>query len=88
MEFRGCPLSNISDKQTMLRFGPLVSNVIQTWRLVEKHCKISCKWHTLSPLFNNKGLLIEGRPISPSQWRDKGIRYLNDLYMDTALDSF
>lgn len=41
--------SNVSDKQTMLRFGPLVSNVIQTWHLVEKHYKISCRWHTRSP---------------------------------------
>lgn len=82
------PFSNISDKQTMLRFGPLISNVFQTWRLVEKGCKISCNWHSLSPLFNNKGLLIGGRPINPSHWTDTGIRYIKDLYTDTTLGSF
>ncbi len=72
----------------MLRFGPIVSNVIRTWRLVESECKISCKWHTLSPLFNNKGLLIGGRPISPSYWSNSDIHYLKDIYSDTALRSF
>ena len=80
--------SNVSNKQIMLRFGPLVSNGIRKWRLVEKKCKISCKWHRLSPLFNNKGRLIGGRPISSSHWSNSGIHYLKDLYNDTAIGSF
>lgn len=80
--------ANISDRQTMLRFGPLISNVFHIWRLVEKECKISCKWHTLSPLFHNKALLIGGRPISPSNWSNTGVHYINDLYIDSCLGSF
>ena len=80
--------SNVSDKQTMLHFGPLVSNLIRRWGLVKKEGKISCKWHTLSPLFNNKGLLIGGRPISYSHWSNSGVHYLKDLYVDAALGSF
>ena len=56
--------ANVSDKQSLMRFRPIVSNFIRTWHIVESECKISCKWHTLSPLFNNEGLMIGGRPIS------------------------
>lgn len=63
----------MSDKQCLLQFGPIVSHVSQTWRLVVSESQTSCKWHTLSPLLNNEGLLFEGRTISPSLWSNSRI---------------
>lgn len=80
--------SNVSDKQCRLRFGPIVSHLIKTWRLVESRCKVSCKWHKQSPIFNNKGLTIGGRPIPPSHWSRSAIRHLEDIYNDSGLCSF
>ena len=55
--------SNVSKKQCQLRLGPIISHLVLVWRLAETHCHLSCKWHTFSPIFNNKALLIGGRPI-------------------------
>ena len=80
--------ANISSKQCRVRFGPIVSQLIQTWRAAELQCKISCKWHTLTPIFNNHGLLIGGRPISCPTLRNSNIRIFADLYSDTGLRNF
>jgi len=58
------------------------------WRLVEKHCHLSCKWHTFSPIFNNKALLIGGRPICAPQWEQRSVHFLKDIYNDFGLLSF
>lgn len=79
---------NMSKKQCQLRFGPIISHLVKVWRLAETHCHISCKWHTFSPIFNNKALLIGGRPISAPQWERKGVHYLGDIYNDQGLLSF
>ena len=80
--------ANISDKLCQLRFGPIVSHLIRTWRTAERGCKISCKLHSHSPVYNNKGLLIGGRPISPSYWSGSNIHHLNDIYDNMGLRSF
>ena len=79
---------NISNKQCQLRFGPIISHLMRTWRMVEKHCHISNIWHTLSPIFNNKALLIGGRPISAPPWEQGGVHYLKDIFNNYGLLSF
>lgn len=80
--------ANVSNKQCQLRFGPIISYLVRTWRLVEAHCHILSKWHTLSPIFNNKALLIGGRPISSPQWEQSGISHLKDIFDEYGLLSF
>lgn len=79
---------NMSMKQCQLRFGPIIAHLMLVWRLAEKHCHISCRWHTVSPIFNNKALLIGGRPISAPQWEQGGVHYLKDIYNNSGLLSF
>ncbi len=79
---------NISKKQCQLRLGPIILHLIQTWSLAKAQCHISCKWHTFSPLFNNKALLIGGRPIWARQWEHRGVHYFRDIFNDCGLLSF
>lgn len=44
--------ANISNKQCRLRFGPRVLHLVQTWCVAELQCKVSCKWHTLTPILS------------------------------------
>lgn len=80
--------TNISIKQCQLRFGPLISHVIQIWRNSQKSCDILCPWHLESPIFNNNQILIGQRPITFSQWEKKGIHTLGGVNSDTGLRSF
>lgn len=66
----------------------MVANVLWTWGLVESECKLSCKWHKFSLLFNDKGLLIGVSPISPSYWCTTGICHLKDICSHIALYAF
>lgn len=80
--------SNISINHCQLRFDPILSLLIETWQAVEKFCNFSCRWHLHSPIFNNKGLLIRGRPISLGQWENRGVRLLGDIFDKDGLCSF
>ena len=60
--------TNISIKQYQLRFGPLISHVIQIWCYSQKSCGILCPWHLESPIFNYNQILIGQRPVTFSQW--------------------
>lgn len=80
--------ANISNKQCQLHFGPIISHLIKTWRLAESYCHVSCNWHTLSPLFNNKALLIGGRPITAPQWEQREVHYLKDIFSEVGLLPF
>lgn len=58
----------LNDTARALQFPPNIPVVQQqTWHTVESLFKISCKWHTLSPLLHNKSLMIGGRPITASR---------------------
>ncbi len=80
--------SGISIKQCRLRFGPLISRVILTWRNVPKSCTVHCPRHLNTPIFNNNQLLIGWRPIVFPQWKKKGIHVLGDIYTDMGLHLF
>src|SRR4029434_6740651 len=71
-----------------LRFGPIISHLMRMWRMVEKHCHISYIWHSLSPIFNNKVLLICGRPRLAPPWEQGGVHYLKDIFNNYGLLSF
>ena len=85
---QGVLFCNISKKQCQLLLGPITSHLMLVWRLVETRCHLSCKWHTFSPIFNNKALLIGGRPVCAPQWEQRGVYYLKDIYNDFGLLSF
>lgn len=80
--------TNISIKQCRLRFGPLITHVIQTWRDTQKSCATQSRWHSHTPLFNNNQLLIGRQPIRFPQWENKGIHTLGDIYDNSGLRSF
>ena len=80
--------SNISVRKCQPRFGPTVSQLFQIWHSVEKYCNSSCRWHLQSPIFNNKDLLIGGRPITFSHWDRGGIHFLGDIFDLHGLHSF
>ncbi|XP_047443790.1 uncharacterized protein LOC125009675 [Mugil cephalus] len=73
---RNILFANISNKQCQLRFSLIVSYLIRTWRLIKAYRRILTNWHTLSPIFNNKALLIGGRPVSAPQWELRGVHFL------------
>lgn len=79
--------ANIPSRQCQLSFGP-VSYLMQVWCSVERHCNSSCRWHLHSPIFNNNGLLIGGRPINFPQWERGGIHLLVDVFSLNGLCSF
>lgn len=78
--------ANISVRQSQLPFGLIVTHLIQVWCSLERICNISCRWQ--SPIFNNKGLLIRGRPVTYSQWEKGGIQFLGDIFGLDGLRSF
>ena len=88
MTLQGVLFSDMSNSQCKRRFGPIVSFLIQTWRTVESLSKISCKWHTFSPVFHNERLMIGSRPIVASPWSNSNIRYLGDIFSGSGLSSF
>lgn len=88
LTLQGVLFSNMSNSQCKLRFGPIVSFLIQAWRKAESLSGISCKWHTLSPIFHNKNLVIGGRPITASPWSNSNIQYLGDIFIGSGLRSF
>lgn len=80
--------SNISNKQCQLRFGSIISYLFKIWRVAEKFSSIDCKWHSYSPVFNNKSLLIGGSPAKAPQWEQQGVHYLRDICNDSGLLPF
>lgn len=88
VQLRDLLFVNISTNQCRLRFGPIVSHLVATWRSVEKACKISLKWNLHSPIFNNPGLLRGGRPFTCPEWSDRGIRVLGDICGESGLRAF
>lgn len=69
-------------------FGPIISHLLSVWRSVEKLCGYSHVWNSKTPLFNNPNLLIGDQPIQFSEWRERGISVLGDIYADEGLYSF
>ena len=71
-----------------LRFGPIISHLVQVWRSVERYCNSSCRWRLYSPIFNNNDLLMGGGRITFPQWENGGIHpisvYKGSLAPDTS----
>lgn len=88
IELRGLLYSNVTTSQCKVRFGPVVSQLVAVWKTAEKLCKIDLKWNLFSPVFNNSGLLMGGRPIRFPGWSSRGIHTLGDLFDESGLRSF
>ncbi len=86
--FVRCFICKYSHIQCQLRFGPIIAQLFQVWDSAERLSNISCRWHQHSPVFNNKDLLIGGRPATSSQWESRGIHFLGDIYSADGLCSF
>ena len=80
--------SGISIKKALLHYGPIVTHLISTWRLVSRQTDSNMPWHQHSPIFNNFHLLSGNSPFSFPQWSRKGINILADIFNDQGLRSF
>ncbi|KAJ0009606.1 hypothetical protein NQD34_001308 [Periophthalmus magnuspinnatus] len=80
--------SAIPLKRARTRFGPIITNLLAVWRYVEKESKSIQKWHKNSPLFHNYSLLSGAKPFAFSQWEEKGIHVLGDMFGDSGLFPF
>lgn len=48
--FQDLIFSALPLKRAKSKLGPIMAFLLSTWRAVEKHCRISLKWHKHSPL--------------------------------------
>jgi len=81
--YAGVPL-----KQAKLRFGPIIANVLITWKLVTKHTNLETKWHHYTPIFHNYNLLLGGRTLAYPIWSNNGIYLLGQLFNTNGLCTF
>uniref|UniRef100_A0A8C1GVL0 Reverse transcriptase domain-containing protein n=1 Tax=Cyprinus carpio TaxID=7962 RepID=A0A8C1GVL0_CYPCA len=80
--------SNISIKQSKVKFGSIITELISTWNAAEKYCRISPNWYLQSPIFFNSHLQLGGRPIYFSSWANNGVFTLSDIFGAEGLCSF
>lgn len=79
--------SNIPNKNCLVKFGAIVSNLISVWHSIGKVLTV-CKYHLNVPLFNNHSITLDGKPISLHNWSGKGIHVLADIIQDNRLRAF
>lgn len=79
---------NIPIRQCNLRFGPIITHLLSTWKMIERRTDSTTKWHCHFPLFNNNGFLSGNAPFRCPQWADCNITTLGDLYDDKGLRTF
>lgn len=68
--------------------GPVMSYLLSIWRAASNSSHNDHNWHSHSPLFRNHKLLSGNKPFVFSDWSDKGINVLADVWGDNDLQSF
>ncbi len=75
-------------KQVRALFGPIIENVLATWKLVTEYTNTNNKWHYNTPIFHNHNLLLGGRPAAYPMWSNSGIHILGQLFNIHGLRTF
>ncbi len=80
--------SGLSPKFCLKKFWSVIAHSISVWNNIAKTVKWDIKWHSDTPIFRNKLLLIGGEPIIFPPWQNRGIHNLSDIYNEDGLRSF
>ncbi|KAJ8286853.1 hypothetical protein GJAV_G00044100 [Gymnothorax javanicus] len=78
----------LSSKHCALRYGPILSYMLNIFKKIEKFVGFTSKWHKSSPLWHNKYLLSEKKPFIQNLWAEKGIWAFGDINGNDSLPSF
>ena len=78
----------LSPKYCQEKFGPIISYSIQTWQRAEKLGEWDVKWHIHTPIFQNKLLTLENKPLVLPSWSKCGIHTLSHIINNEGLRSF
>lgn len=79
-KLEGVLFSGLSINQCMLRFGPIITNSIRNFKVVEKSLVGNWKWHLNTPLWGNKNFISGNKPFESASWSAKGVYNLGDLF--------
>ncbi len=80
--------AGVSLRQCKLRFGPIITHFISTWRTVTRKIEPNLRWHRHSPLFHNNIFLSGKNPFYCPQWIKCKVNSFGDIYDDKGLESF
>ena len=80
--------SGLSIKHCALRYGPVLTYMLQIFRRVQKLVGVTSKWHKSTPIWRNNNLLSGNKPFFQNVWAGKGIWILEDLNGKDSLLSF
>jgi len=75
-------------KQAKMRFGPIIFNLLLTWKLATNNTHFKKKWHYHTPIFYNYNLLLGGRTVAYPMWMNNGIYLLGQLFNTNGLRTF
>jgi len=75
-KLEGVLFSGLTINQCMLQFGPIITNSIRNFRMVEKSLGENWKWHLNTPLWGNKNIISGNKPFESASWSSKGVYYL------------
>lgn len=87
-KLEGVSYSGLSINQCMLRFGPIITNSIRNFKVVEKSLGGSWKWHLNTPIWGNKNFISGNKPFESTSWSAKGVSNLGDLFDPRGMLSF
>lgn len=71
--------AGLTHEKCALRYGVIITYVLQTFVAVERFLHLKKRWYKHSPIWNNLNLLTGGKPFSLSAWAQKGIQGLEDI---------
>ncbi len=80
--------AGVSLRQCKLRFGPIITHFISTWRTVTRKIEPNLRWHRHSPLFHNNIFLSGKNPFYCPQWGKCKVNSFGEIYNDKGLKSF
>lgn len=66
-------------KQARILYGPIIENVLVTWKLVTEYYKTNNKWHYHTPIFHNHNWSNNGIHILGKLFDTHGLRIFEDL---------
>lgn len=83
------PFCGAKIRSTRLHMGSIISNTLSIWYQIEKKLLHSvCKFHDMTPIWNNNCIQTGSVPFSFPQWANLGIHTLSDIFSQQGLRSF
>ncbi len=75
-KLKGVLFSGLTINQCMLHFGPVITNSIRNFKVVEKSLGGNWKWHLNTPLWRNKNIISGNKPFVSASWSTISEMYL------------